>query len=156
MVKQGRQAIARSYGSTMRRHAAVVVGVVLALALAGCAPVRAELADAAAQGRSAVRTAELALETEAEGQAGFGVVPTALTDAARELQDAATMAAETSAGTASERNLRAETLSAIRAGQDAVTAAQQSLDGLASAEVAADDLAAADDVLDELASAGGQ
>ncbi len=133
-----------------------MAAVVLALALAGCTPARGILADAAAQGRSAVRTAELALETEIDGRAGFGVVPTALSDAARELEDSAATAAEASAGTTSEQDLRAETLTALRAGQDAVAAAQQSLDGLASTEDATDELAVAGDALDALATKGGE
>lgn len=134
--------------------AAVAAGALAAL-LVGCAPLSQTMTDAAAQGRSAVETASLALELEQDGRSIFGVTATAFDDAQRELGDAATTVDEADVSTEADRALRAETAEALRRGLDAVNAARESMQGVTDPGTAA---AALDEVsaqLDRLVQAGG-
>ncbi|WP_350348292.1 hypothetical protein ABIQ69_16920 [Agromyces sp. G08B096] len=137
-----------------RRITTALVMGACALVLAGCAPLSQTMTDAAAQGRSAVETASLALELEQHGRALFGVSATAFDDAERELSDAARTVSEADVATDEERTLRAETRDAIRAGLDAVDAARESMQGLVDADAAADALEAASARLNALVQAG--
>jgi hypothetical protein len=142
-------------GFARRAGASAVIAAVTVAALAGCASISQTMTDAAAQGRSAVETASLALELEQDGRAIFGVAATAFDDAERELTDAARTVAEADVATETERDLRAETTEAIRAGIDAVNGAREAMQGVADPAAVADELEAASAQLDALVQAGG-
>jgi len=139
-----------------RRCARLIAAGVLVAVLAGCAPFAQVMTDAAAQGRSAVATAGLALELERDGRSIFGLSATAFDDAQRELSDAATTVAEADVSTEAERALRADTADALRLGLDAVNAARESLRGVTDPDVAARALGEASARLDTLVRGGAE
>lgn len=149
-----RQSTGRGAGIAARRRALAVIAAG-ALALAGCAPLSQTMTDAAAQGRSAVETASLALELEQDGRSIFGLTATAFDDAQRELSDAATTVDEADVSTEAERALRADTADALRDGLDAVNAARESMQGVTDPDAVAEALAEASARLDALVQAGG-
>lgn len=153
----------RACGASGSTAATAGVAAVLALCAAlmsGCAPLPQAMTDASAQGLSAVRTAELAMQLDSDDRSWPGVTTTSLADAERELSDAAATVAEADVGTPAEQALRDETLAALRAGLDAVNAARASLTveptgGSATATAVVDALDAAADDLEALVEAGG-
>ena len=144
------------FAGRARRCARLIAAGVLIAVLAGCAPVAQVMTDAAAQGRSAVATAGLALELERDGRSIFGLSATAFDDAQRELSDAATTVAEADVSTEAERALRADTADALRLGLDAVNAARESLRGVTDPDVAARALDEASARLDTLVRGGAE
>jgi hypothetical protein len=152
-----RQSTSRGAGVAVRSRVLLTVCAAtgLGLALAGCAPLSQTMTDAAAQGRSAVETASLALELEQDGRSIFGLTATAFDDAQRELSDAATTVDEADVSTEADRALRADTVDALREGLDAVNAARESMHGVADADAVAEALDEASARLDALVQAGG-
>ncbi|WP_395244847.1 hypothetical protein ACGGZK_03320 [Agromyces sp. MMS24-K17] len=148
----------RTAATARAAGAAVAAALACAALLTGCTPLPEAMTDASAQGLAAVRTAELALELDADGRSWPGVTTTSLSDAERELADAARSAADADVTTPDEQALRDETLAALRAGLDAVNAARASVTaeggGADEASVTAALDAAADD-LEALVEAGG-
>ncbi|MDR5699163.1 hypothetical protein [Agromyces aerolatus] len=153
-----RQSVLIGGGSPSRgmraRWGVLLVAASASLALAGCAPVAQTMTDAAAQGRSAVETASLALELEQDGRSIFGVSSTAFDDAQRELSDAATTVDEADVSTEADRALRAETADALRLGLDAVNAARESMRGVTDPDAALRELDEASARLGALVDAG--
>jgi hypothetical protein len=150
-----RQSTGRGAGNTAPLRVLLATCAVSALTLAGCAPLSQTMTDAAAQGRSAVETASLALELEQDGRSIFGLTATAFADAERELSDAAATVDEADVSNEADRKLRADTADALRRGLDAVNAARESLQGVTDAGAVVRELDEASAQLDALVQAGG-
>jgi len=128
---------------------------VAVVALSACTPLKATMADAAAQGRSAVETSRLLLVVDENGGSGFSVTATAFADALRELNNAVRTVSEADAGSDTESDLRRDTLDALRAAVDAVEDARGTVHGIGDPDEVVDALEQAGDRLDGLAEAGG-
>ncbi|WP_308798292.1 hypothetical protein [Agromyces silvae] len=152
-----RQSRGRGAGTTAcaRARLAAIAAIATTFALAGCAPLSQTMTDAAAQGRSAVETASLALELEQDGRSIFGLTATAFDDAQRELGDAVATVDEADVSTEADRALRTATADALRDGIDAVNAARESLEGVTDPDEVAEALDEASAQLDALVTAGG-
>ena len=128
------------------RAAAFASAAVLAFVLTGCSSAQSRVDAAVGQGIAAVETAGLAVELQLADRTLSTVTVTALGDARRELVDATASVSETNATTEADAALRAEALTALALGVDAVNDARDAMAGLGSletTEVLLEDAAAA-------------